>query len=109
MPSTRRHFRRLETPNGAGTLHDGERFVATVTYALTVLQEIVGTHHWTGSRARRGERQVSGQLQITSGAVPFEDDRLTLRLDDGRTLLFVAAGAGPGYVIEAGGALRGAV
>lgn len=108
MSIYRRHFRREEAPVGTGTLHDGGRYVATVTYALTVLQEILGVDQPGGAGACRGQRHVRGQLQVTAGTLPFEDDRLTLRLDDGRSLPFFVVGAGPRYTIEPGGMLQAA-
>ena len=108
MPIYRRHFRREEAPAGTGTLHDGGRYIATVTYALTVLQEVLGIDQGRGVGARRGRRQVSGRLHVTAGSLPFEDDRLTLRLDDGRSLPFFVVGAGPRYTIEPGGMLQAA-
>lgn len=108
MPTTHRHFRRIEAPHGAGTLHDGERIFASVTYTLRVLQEIVGTRHWTGASAEKGQLQVSGGFSVTSGSLPFEGDQLTLRLDDGRSIPFLVVGHGPDYTIDPTASMTGA-
>jgi hypothetical protein len=72
---------------------------------LTVLQEIIGTRHWSGATAVKGVLQIGGQFSVTAGSLPFEGDHLTLRLDDGRTLSFLVVGAGPGFTIEPTGSL----
>lgn len=100
MKISQRHFRRIEAPRGAGLLHDGERFFATVTYGLRVLQEIIGTRHWGGAGASKGTLRVNGSFSVTSGSLPFEGDHLTLHLDDGRTLPLLVVGSGPDYTIE---------
>ena len=106
MPITTRHWRRIEAPRGIGKICDGERYIATVTYALRVLQEVIGTRHWTGSRAVQGTRQITGGFEIVRGNLPFDGDQLTLTLEDGRSLLCFIAGAGPEYTIDLSGALR---
>jgi hypothetical protein len=105
MPTIRRHFRRVETPVGVGTIQDGAGYLATVRYGLTFLQEIVGTQHRLGSSAVKGVLQITGRLHITSGSLPFEGELLTLRLDDGRDLAFQVTGSGPEYTVDATGSL----
>jgi hypothetical protein len=105
MNTRHRHFRRVEAPRGAGRLHDGERYSATVCYGLRVLQEIIGTRHWGGAGAAKGAVQVNGSFSVTSGSLPFDGDRLTLHLDDGRTLPLLVVGAGPDYTFEPTAAL----
>ncbi len=105
MPITTRHWRRIEAPRGVGKIRDGDRHVATVTYALRVFQEVIGTRHWTGSRAVQGTRQISGGFHVVRGSLPFDGDQLTLTLDDGRSLRCFIAGAGPEYTIDPAGAL----
>ena len=58
MRTTHRHFRRVEAPSGTGALYDGERILAQVTYALRVLQEIIGTRHRDGARALGSSRRA---------------------------------------------------
>lgn len=101
MNTSHRHYRRIESPKGNGSLHDGERVFATVTYGLRVLQEIIGTRHWSGSGASKGKVCVNGGFSVTSGSLPFDGDHLTLHLDDGRTLPFLVIGSGPNYTIDA--------
>jgi hypothetical protein len=101
MLTIRRHFRRVEAPAGIGTIQDGTGYLATVRYGLTVLQEIVGTQNRLGASAVKGVEKISGHLHITAGALPFEGDQLTLRLDDGRGLAFQAIGSGPEYTVDA--------
>jgi hypothetical protein len=105
MPITTRHWRRLEAPSGVGTIYDGSGYVATVRYGLRVLQEIVGTRHWSGAGAIKGDLRVRGRLHVTAGSLPFDGDHLTLRLADGRALAFYAVGAGPSYTIDPSGSL----
>jgi hypothetical protein len=100
MPTTHRHFRHIEAPNGAGTLYDGERIFAQVAYTLRVLQEIIGTRHWTGASAEKGTLQISGGFSVTSGSLPFDGDHLTLKLEDGRSIPFLVVGHGPDYTID---------
>jgi hypothetical protein len=100
MTTSHRHYRRIESPKGNGSLHDGERFFATVTYGLRVLQEVIGTRHWSGSGASKGEVRINGGFSVTSGSLPFDGDQLTLHLDDGRVLPFLVVGSGPDYTIE---------
>lgn len=107
MPTNHRHFRHVEAPKGAGTLHDGERCFATVAYGLRVLQEIIGTRHWSGASATKGALRISGGFSVTSGTLPFEGDYLTLRLDDGRMLPFLVIGSGPDYTVEPTAGLTG--
>ena len=99
MLKTHRHFRHIESPQGAGTLHNGERLFARVTYGLRVLQEIIGTRQWSGASATKGVLQITGRFDVTSGSLPSKGDQLTLRLDDGRTLAFQVASAGPTYAM----------
>jgi hypothetical protein len=106
MQTIRRHFRRVEAPAGVGTIQDGTGYLATVRYGLTILQEIVGTQHRFGTSAVKGVLQITGRLHITSGALPFEGDHLTLLLDDGRDLAFQVIGSGPEYTVDATGPLR---
>jgi hypothetical protein len=105
MPTTRRHWRRIEDSQGIGTISGSEAYHATVTYQLTVLQEVIGTRHWSGSSAVQGERRVRGRVQITTGASPAAGDPLTLLLDDGRSIAFHAVGNGPEYSIDPTGPL----
>jgi hypothetical protein len=106
MSTNHRHFRHVEAPNGSGTLHRGEQFLATVTYGLRVLQEIIGTRHWSGASAVQGTRQITGRFAITRGSLPFDGDELTLRLEDGRSLALQVVGDGPNYTIESIGGFR---
>lgn len=105
MPMIRRHWRRIESPHGEGTVHDGDQHIATVRYGLRVLQEVVGRQHWSGSTATQGERRIIGHLQVLSSALPFNENQLTLRLSDGRSLSFVAAASGSCYTITSASAL----
>ncbi|MGH9174059.1 MAG: hypothetical protein ACRD1H_06860 [Vicinamibacterales bacterium] len=70
-----------------------------------MLQEIVGTRHWSGASAVKGVLQVAGWFSVTSGNPPFEGDQLTLRLDDGRSLSLLVVGADPHYTIDPTGTL----
>ncbi len=99
MPITRRHWRRLESPNGEGIVYDGDQHIATVRYGLRVLQEVVGRRHWSGSTASQGERRVHGRLEVIGNSLPLGDDPLTLHLADGRAVSFVATATGTGYTI----------
>jgi hypothetical protein len=109
MPTNRRHFRHVEAPTGVGTLHDGERLLATVTYGLRVLQEIIGVRHWSGSSAAKGGLRISGRFSVTSGSLPSDGDQLTLLLADGRVLPFQVGGDGPDYSIDDADALPSVV
>ena len=106
MSTTHRHFRLVEAPQGAGTLHDGEQLLARVSYGLRVLQEVIGVRHWSGASAAIGKLQVLGRFSVTSGSLPFEGDHLTLRLEDGRTLPFLVVGPGPNYTVDATDSLQ---
>ncbi len=106
MRIQQRHFRRLEAPSGAGTIHHGENHLANVRYGLRVLQEIIGTRQRSSASAVKGVLQIAGSFCVTSGSQPFEGDHLTLRLADGRSLSLLVVGDGPHYTIDPTGGLR---
>jgi len=105
LPITRRHWRRIEAPSGEGIVYDGNQHIATVTYGLRVLQEVVGRRHWSGSTAIQGERRVHGRLEVIGDTLPLGGDPLTLRLSDGRSLPFIAVENGSFYTITPVGTL----
>ena len=80
---TRKEIRTIESPSGLGQVFSGEREIADVMYDLRVVQEF---HITRGdSPDIPGLRDTTGFLKVIPGQKNFfEEESLTLHLDDGR-------------------------
>lgn len=84
----------LEELSGSGRVLLGDRQVATVQYAIVVMQDYVETNSFEGRSRVPGMKSARGQLQVVNGPKDLEMAvEWTLVLSDGRRCHCVASGS----------------
>jgi hypothetical protein len=81
---------RIETLQGVGEVYNRSERLASVDYAIDVVQEIVGAAAAAGASPIRGRKSAHGEIRTDSATMQqlFRKRALTLRLEDGREVDF---------------------
>jgi hypothetical protein len=85
--------RTIETPEGLGNIYRNDQKIADVRYALQVNQEysIARTLGRSSPSEVPGVKNITGKIEVLKGERNLMGETLTLHLEDGHELKFVAS------------------